>query len=198
MFLCEMDAEQAILTRRSCRKFSTKEVPKEFIEKLILAGRSAPTGLNRQKLKFYVILNDIKRIKSISEKVYANLTKDGKKRDWIGDFRKQYDIEDVIFYDAPCIIAIVINKEETERERNIRNMEGGCAAGNIMIMATALGLGTVPIGVANLENQGFVLDEIGADKDKETLLLVISVGYAVDGYEKYIPEKKLTSFVKYT
>ena len=76
-------------------------------------------------------------------------------------------------------------------------MEGGCAAGNIMIMATALGLGTVPIGVANLENQGFVLDEIGADKDKETLLLVISVGYAVDGYEKYIPEKKLTSFVKY-
>ena len=136
-----MDAEQAILTRRSCRKFSTKEVPKELIEKLILAGRSAPTGLNRQKLKFYVILNDIKRIKSISEKVYANLTKDGKKRDWIGDFRKQYDIEDVIFYDAPCIIAIVINKEETERERNIRNMEGGCAAGNIMIMATVLGLG---------------------------------------------------------
>ena len=192
-----MDAEQAILTRRSCRKFSTKEVPKELIEKLILAGRSGPTGLNRQTLKFYVILNDIKRIKSISEKVYANLTKDGKKRDWIGDFRKQYDIEDVIFYDAPCIIAIVINKEETERERNIRNMEGGCAAGNIMIMATALGLGTVPIGVANLENQGFVLDELGADKDKETLLLVISVGYAVDGYEKYIPEKKLTSFVKY-
>ena len=34
-------------------------------------------------------------------------------------------------------------------------MEGGCAVGNILIMATALGLGTVPIGVANLENQGF-------------------------------------------
>ena len=46
----------------------------------------------------------------------------------------------------------MINREETERERNIRNMEGGCAVGNIMIMATALGLGTVPIGVANLEN----------------------------------------------
>ena len=192
-----MNAEQAILNRRSCRKFSNKDVPKELIEKLILAGRSAPTGLNRQKLKFYIILNDIKRIHSISEKVFANLTKDGKKRDWIDDFRKQYDIDDVIFYDAPCIIAIVINKEETERERNIRNMEGGCAVGNILTMATSLGLGTVPIGVANLENQGFVLDEIGADKEKETLLLVVSVGYPVEGYEKYIPEKKLTSFVKY-
>ena len=192
-----MNAEQAILNRRSCRKFSNKDVPKELIEKLILAGRSAPTGLNRQKLKFYIILNDIKRIHSISEKVFANLTKDGKKRDWIDDFRKQYEIDDVIFYDAPCIIAIVINKEETERERNIRNMEGGCAVGNILTMATSLGLGTVPIGVANLENQGFVLDEIGADKEKETLLLVVSVGYPVEGYEKYIPEKKLTSFVKY-
>ena len=87
----------------------------------------------------------------MSEKVYENLIKDGKKRDWIDNFRKQYDIEDIIFYDAPCIIAIVINKEETERERNIRNMEGGCAVGNILIMANALGLGTVPIGVANLE-----------------------------------------------
>ena len=192
-----MNAEQAILTRRSCRKFQSKDVPKELIDKLILAGRSAPTGLDRQKIKFYIILNDIKRIHSIAEKVYKNLTKDGKKREWIDEFRKQYDIEEIIFYDAPCIIAVVINREETERERIIRNMEAGCAVGNILTMATYLGLGTVPIGVANLENQGFVLDELGADKEKETLLLVVSVGYPVDGYEKYLPEKKLTSFVKY-
>ena len=78
-------------------------------------------------------------------------------------------------------------------------MEAGCAVGNILIMATYLGLGTVPIGVANLENQTFVLDAIGADKDKETLLLVVAVGYPVQGYyEKYCNEKKLTSFVKYS
>ena len=60
-----MLVEQAILSRRTCRKFQTKDVPKELIEKLIFAGRSAPTGLDRQKLKFYIILNDIKRIASI-------------------------------------------------------------------------------------------------------------------------------------
>ena len=77
-------------------------------------------------------------------------------------------------------------------------MEGGCAVENILIMATNLGLGSVPIGVANLENQGFVLAELGADKEKETLLLVVAIGYPVEGYyEKYVPEKKLTSFVKY-
>ena len=99
-----MLAEEAILSRRSCRKFQTKDVPKELIDKLILAGRSAPTGLDRQKLKFYIILNDIKRIDSIAEKVYKNLTKDGKKREWIDDFRKRYEIDEIIFYDAPCII----------------------------------------------------------------------------------------------
>ena len=149
-------------------------------------------------MKFYIILNDIKRIASISEKVYKNLTKDGKKRDWIDDFRKKYEIDDIIFYNAPCIISVVCNKEEKERERNIWNMEGGCAVENILIMATNLGLGSVPIGVANFENQGFVLDELGADKEKETLLLVVAIGYPVEGYyEKYVPEKKLTSFVKY-
>ena len=194
-----MNAEQAILTRRSCRKFQSKDVPKELIDKLILAGRSAPTGLDRQKIKFYIILNDIKRIHSIGEKVYKNLTKDGKKREWIDEFKKKYETDEIIFYDAPCIIALVINNEETERERIIRNMEAGCAVGNILIMATYLGLGTVPIGVANLENQTFVLDAIGADKDKETLLLVVAVGYPVQGYyEKYCNEKKLTSFVKYS
>ena len=194
-----MNAEQAIITRRSCRKFQSKDVPKELIDKLILAGRSAPTGLDRQKIKFYIILNDIKRIHSIGEKVYKNLTKDGKKREWIDEFKKKYETDEIIFYDAPCIIALVINNEETERERIIRNMEAGCAVENILIMATYLGLGTVPIGVANLENQTFVLDAIGADKDKETLLLVVAVGYPVQGYyEKYCNEKKLTSFVKYS
>ena len=63
-----MDAEQAILSRRSCRKFSNKEVPKELIDKLILARRSAPTGLNRQKLKFYVILKTKKELNQCKKK----------------------------------------------------------------------------------------------------------------------------------
>ena len=78
-------------------------------------------------------------------------------------------------------------------------MEGGIASENIMIMATYLGLGSVPIGVSSLENQKFLMEAIGADNDKETLLLTVAIGYPVEGYyEKYLPEKKLTSFVKFT
>ena len=43
------------------------------------------------------------------------------------------------------------------------------------------------------------MEAIGADNNKETLLLTVAIGYPVEGYyEKYVPEKKLTSFVKYT
>ena len=83
-----MLAEEAILSRRSCRKFQTKDVPKELIDKLILAGRLAPTGLDRQKLKFYIILNDIKTIHSIAEKVYKNLTKTEKSENGLMIFVK--------------------------------------------------------------------------------------------------------------
>ena len=56
---------EAILSRRSCRKYSKKDVPKEIMDDIILAGRSAPTGLNRQNIKFYVIHNNAEKVKSI-------------------------------------------------------------------------------------------------------------------------------------
>ena len=115
------------------------------------------------------------------------------------EYKQKYGVEDVIFYDAPCIIALVIDKKGDDvRGQYWHNMDAGIATGNILTMATSYGLGTVPIGIANFLSQEVVLEGIGADKEKENLLLVISFGYPVEGYnEKYLTEKKLTSFVKY-
>ena len=54
-----MDAKEAILSRRSCRKYQAKDVPKEILDDIILAAKSAPTAMNRQEIKIYVIANDI-------------------------------------------------------------------------------------------------------------------------------------------
>ena len=56
-----MQTKDAIFNRRSIRKYQTKDVPKEIIEDIILAGRCAPTAMNRQEIKIYVIVNDIKK-----------------------------------------------------------------------------------------------------------------------------------------
>ena len=193
-----MLAKEAILSRRSCRKYQTKDIPKEVIDDIILAGKSAPTAMNRQEIKFYVIHNNIKKIQSIGAKVMENRAKAGKSGGWMEEYKKKYGVEDVIFYDCPCIISLTADKSGDERSDYWHLMDAGIVTGNILTMATNYGLGTVPIGIANFLNQEAVLEGIGADKSKEHLLLVISLGYPVEGYkEKYVEDKPLTSFVKY-
>ena len=193
-----MQVKEALLSRRSCRKYQTKDVPKEIIEDIILAGKSAPTAMNCQEIKFYVILNNIKKVKELSDKVMENRAKAGKSAGWIEEYKQKYEIDDAIFYSAPCLIVLAAEKNENERREYWHRMDAGIVTGNILTMATAYGLGTVPVGIANYLNQEAILEGIGADKNKEELLLCIPLGYPVEGYkEKYVDEKPLTSFVKY-
>ena len=84
-----MDAKEAILSRRSCRKYQTKDVPKEILDDIILAGKSAPTARNCQEIKFYVIANDIKKIQAIDAKVMENRAKAGKAGGWMEEYQKK-------------------------------------------------------------------------------------------------------------
>lgn len=52
-----MDAIVAILTRRSTRRFDNKIPDKEMIQKVVNAGRYAPSGANSQTSHFIVITN---------------------------------------------------------------------------------------------------------------------------------------------
>ena len=193
-----MLGKEAILSRRSCRKYQTKDVPKEIMDDLILAAKSAPTAMNRQEIKIYVIFNDLNKVNALANKVMENRAKMGKGTTWIEEYKKKYGVEDAIFYNAPCLIALTADKNENEREQYWHRMDAGIVTGNILTMATSYGLGTVPVGIANFLNQEAILDGIGADKNKEELLLTIPLGYPVEGYmEKYVDEKPLTSFVKY-
>ena len=190
-----MDTKEAILSRRSCRKYKTKDVPKEIMDDIVLAGRSAPTGLNRQAIKFYVIHNNVEKVKSIGLKVYENRVKIGKRGGWMDEIREKLGISDPILYEAPCIIALVGDKNPYGIQSYM--CDAGIACQNIINMATYYGLGTVPVGIANFLNQEAVLEGIGADKNKEDLLLVISIGYPDDDWKNFVQPKELTSFVKY-
>ena len=190
-----MNTKGVILSRRSCRKYKTKDVPKEIMDDIVLAGRSAPTGLNRQAIKFYVIHNNVEKVKSIGLKVYENRIKMGKMGGWMDELREKLGISDPILYEAPCIIALVGDKNPYGIQSYM--CDAGIACQNIINMASYYGLGTVPVGIANFLNQEAVLEGIGADKNKEDLLLVISIGYPDDNWKNYVQPKELTSFVKY-
>lgn len=55
-----MELKEAILNRRSIRKFKNQEVPKEVLENIIKKAMWAPSAMNTQPWKFYVLSNDKK------------------------------------------------------------------------------------------------------------------------------------------
>ena len=52
--------ENAILKRRSVRKFKDTAVPRELIDKLLEAAMAAPSACNRKPVDFFVVTNEEK------------------------------------------------------------------------------------------------------------------------------------------
>ncbi len=59
-----MDAMKAILTRRSIRKYTKKEIDKKTINELLEAAMSAPTAVNQKPWSF-IVIDDKKILKEI-------------------------------------------------------------------------------------------------------------------------------------
>jgi len=64
-----MEVYQAILKRRTIRIFKDKKIPKKILEKLINAGRLAPSARNLQPLE-YIIIDNPKICDSVFKYVY--------------------------------------------------------------------------------------------------------------------------------
>lgn len=61
-----MDFEEVIKNRYSCKKYSDKKVEKEKLDKILEAGRLAPTAKNLQEYHIYVIQSE-KNLKKVDE-----------------------------------------------------------------------------------------------------------------------------------
>jgi len=109
-----MQLLEVIKNRYSCRKFLDRPIPKELIEKLIDAGRFAPTARNIQPWEF-IVITDKENLKKIGAITSPN-----------GSFIK----------DCACCIAVFC--QDTKYY-----LEDGCAATeNILLTAYDLGLGS--------------------------------------------------------
>jgi nitroreductase len=108
-----MDNLELLKSRRSIRVFQNKSIPEELLEKMVDAARFAPTARNVQPWEFVVITDKHKLIK------LANLAENGR-------FIEQA---------AACIAIFCVDTKYY--------LEDGCAATcNILLAATALGIGS--------------------------------------------------------
>ncbi len=167
-----MSIIDAIYGRRSVRKYTNEDVPKELVIKLIEAAIQAPSSSNLQPWSFAVIQNsDLLKIHSDQAKKLV-LEKFGNSDDPRG-YKKLLQSPDFnIFYNAGTLIIIYA------KGQGLTSMGDCCLAGqNLMLAAFSHGMGTCWIGFATyLINSAEFKQQMGIPQDYRGVAPII-VGY---------------------
>jgi len=160
------DVLKTIYERRAIRKYKDQPVDKKLIEEIIDAGRMAPSAMNRQLWKFYV-LTDREQIKSLSPFIIKVANK---VLSWAHGV-DQSKTTDIIFHNAPVVIFIT-----TPKKNEWAALDAGMCCQNMMLAAKALGLDTCPIGFAKFLEKTNKISILGMSSSEEIKLAII-VGY---------------------
>lgn len=181
---------QTIYDRRSVRKFTKVAVSKKLIEHILDAGRMAPSAINKQPWKFYVVTDKelihtmSKQIAKVSVKQIAKIgIKEIVKSIW-HYIHSPHDLNffnqsDFIFHDAPTVIFVTAPKDNEWAALDI-----GMCCQNMMLAAKSLGLDSCPVGLAKFVEETKAFSKLGISK-KETVHLAVLIGYGDE-----IPEIK--------
>lgn len=182
-----MDAIVAILTRRSTRRFDNKIPDKEIIQKVVNAGRYAPSGANSQTSHFIVITNK-EVLKEIAELVQGEFAKMEISEDMYvslkGSINASKKGDYVFHYNAPVLIVIANKKGYGNAIA-----DSSCALENMMIAANAFDLGSCWINqlhwLDDNERIRTFLEGYGLKKDE-----TITGGLALGVSENGLPNRK--------
>jgi nitroreductase len=143
-----MNILEVIQTRRSIRKYKPEPISEDEVNKILEAGRWAPSAGNSQPWKFVVIQS--KEIR----KDLADALPTGR-----------------FISDAPLGIAVVINPGASTRPVE----DGAAATQNMLLEAHSLGLGACWIGTYGTEKEERGRKVLDIPKE-ERLLSMIAIG----------------------
>lgn len=177
-----MDALQAILTRRSTRKYSDKMPERALIEKIIEAGRYAPSGGNSQTTHM-IVFTDQKHLNELATLVQDEFSKmeitDGMYASLRGSISASKKGGYYFHYNAPVFI-VVANKKGYGNAM----ADSACALENMMIAANTLDLGSCWINQLHWLDENEIIHqymlEHGLEED-ETITGGLILGYPERG-----------------
>jgi nitroreductase len=192
--------ETFLRSRRSCRVFAKKEVPRQALEKLIDVARYAPTAHNSQNFQF-IAVQDRKLIQSLASRTavfYGNLYRMLRAPGvtlppWVQahmrGFRLNWEYyqagKDRIFRNAPALMVIHALSENSSSAQNCH-----LAMAHIMLQAQAMGLGTCIIGyfITAAERDPSIAEELEIPKENK-IFTCCTVGYPVLKFRRLVQRK---------
>lgn len=151
-----MDAIEAILSRRSIRKYTSEPVPSEVVEELLKAAMSAPSAGNEQPWHFVVIddrqiLDEIPKFHPYSEMLKEAL-----------------------------VAVLVCGDLKEEKHKGYWIQDCSACTMNMLIAAHAKGLGAVWLGIYPVEERVKGMRRLLGIPEHVVPLSLISIGYPAE------------------
>ena len=179
-----MNVLESILSRRSTRSYQSLPVEQEKLEKILEAGRFAPSGGNNQTAHFLVIQKEdvLKKLVELVQNAFAKMeVYDGMYKSIRNSILQSKKGNYVFHYNAPVLIVVANQKDYGN------NMaDTACAVENMMLEANELDLGSCWINQLRWLNEDptlvAYLKELGMQTD-ERVDASVAIGYpeTVDG-----------------
>jgi nitroreductase len=170
---------KTIYKRRAVRKYKDKPVDRETIEILLDAGRMAPSAINKQPWKFYILTNK-EEIKAFSKEI-AKASAKGFLKSGIKNIVKTassaihfshlshgidfFKAEDPIFHGAPVVIFITSPKDNEWAALDV-----GMCSQNMMLAAKSLDLDSCPVGLGKFVEQTQIFSKLNVSSSEHVNL----------------------------
>ena len=163
-----MEAMEAILTRRSIRKYERREVPEETIMQILKAAMAAPSAGNQQPWRFMVVREPalLEALAGVSP--YTGMTRE-----------------------APVAI-VVCGDLSAEQRKGFWVQDCSAATQNLLLAAHALGLGAVWCGLFPREERVAATRAVLGLPEYIVPLALVPLGYPaeqVPPVERFDPDR---------
>lgn len=157
---------EIINARRAVRKYKNLAVEWRIINQLIDAGCMAPSGMNLQPWKFYVV-TEKDLINKMDDQICVVVKEIYTEPHMIDFLKTKY----AIFHGAPVVIFIT-----APRENEWAALDIGMCSQNIMLAARAVGLDTCPVGLGKFIERTSFYSQLQIPVSEHVLISLI-VGY---------------------
>jgi nitroreductase len=165
-----MSLVNAILSRRSIRRYEPKPIPKKALDKILEAGRMAPSAMNRQSWHFVVVTDDTVK-HELSNGLYNRFIRT-----------------------APVVIVGCAHRDRIAGELSV--ISAAIALENMVIAAWALGIGSCWIGAFQ---EGKIKRLLAIPEDWE-IVGFVTFGYPAETPKPKAkkPLEEITSYNKFS
>jgi nitroreductase len=149
-----METWDAIRSRRNVRQYTDEPIPRDDLERVLEAGRRAPSASNWQPWNFVVVTD----------------------REHLVELAKAWPQGGRHIAGSAATIAIVAKQPEDAQQRDLLQYDVGQATANMMVTAADLGVGSGHSAVRDQEQARRVL----GFPDGFSCLYMIGLGYPAD------------------